>query len=283
MAVSVVIACPSGRVPAMSARRCPSQPGYTARVHANASLDEIVSFLDRLLEVEKYAAEEGANGLVYGAGKGVSKFAVAVNTSVATIVGAAKAGAQLLVVHHTTWPGIDLHLREEKLKLLEQAGISLYAAHAALDCARDFGNAWVLARLLDVRIEDTFAEYYGGHAGVIGACDGTLTELIHRASQALGVQVEAHAHARAFGRVAVVTGAGGETSMMDDARRRGADTYVTGEGSMYTRMFALETGMNLILGTHHATEAPGIRALGERMAAEAQIEWEFIPDSPGVF
>jgi dinuclear metal center YbgI/SA1388 family protein len=252
-------------------------------MHPNASLDAIVAFLDRLLEVDRFAAEEGANGLVYRAGEGVSKFAAAVNTSLATIVGAAKSGAQLLVVHHTTWPGIDLHLRDEKLKLLEQAGISLYAAHASLDCARDFGNSWVLARLLGVRVEDTFAEFYGGHAGVIGGCDGTFTELIQRSSAALGVQVEAHAHAKAFGRVAVVTGGGGETAMLDDARQRGADTYITGEGSMYTRMFALESQMNLILGTHHATEAPGIRALAERIAAEAQIEWEFVPDSPGVF
>ena len=85
------------------------------------------------------------------------------------------------------------------------------------------------------------------------------------------------------GRVAIVTGAGGDTGSLDEARRMGADTYLTGEGSMYTRMFARETGMNLLFGTHHATEAPGIKALGERIAAEAQIPWEFIADSADVF
>jgi putative NIF3 family GTP cyclohydrolase 1 type 2 len=70
---------------------------------------------------------------------------------------------------------------------------------------------------------------------------------------------------------------------MDDARKLGADTYLTGEGSMYTRMFARETGINLIFGTHHATEAPGIRALGDRIAAESALPFEFISDSPDVF
>jgi len=41
--------------------------------------------------------------------------------------------------------------------------------------------------------------------------------------------------------------------------------------------------MNLILGTHYATESPGIRALGERLSAEAGIPFEFIDESPDVF
>jgi putative NIF3 family GTP cyclohydrolase 1 type 2 len=167
--------------------------------------------------------------------------------------------------------------------MLEQAGISLYGAHASLDGAPEIGNGWVLARETGIEVDGTFGEYHGRHAGVIGAAAGDFGSFIHLVSQVLGVQVEAHQHAKTFGRVAIVPGAGGETSWLDEARRAGADTYLTGEGSMYTRMFARETGMNLIFGTHHATEAPGIKALGERIAAETQLPWEFIPDSPDVF
>jgi putative NIF3 family GTP cyclohydrolase 1 type 2 len=254
-------------------------------MHANASVDEIAAFLDELLDAEKYrASEPEANGLAYRAGPGVSKFAVAVNTSLMTIVGAAKCGAQLLVVHHTSWPGIDLHLHDEKMAALAAAGVSLYAAHASLDCAgRGVGNGWVLAEALGVDVDRTFGAYQGGDAGVIGSHSSTLAGLIAASSRALGVQVEAHEHAKTCARVAVITGAGGQTSWLDEARSLGADTYLTGEGSMYTRMFARETGMNLIFGTHHATEAPGIRALGARIAAEASLPFEFIADSPDVF
>jgi len=255
-------------------------------MHANASVDEIAAFLDRLLEAPRYeASEPGSNGLVYRseAGPGVSKFAVAVNTSLATIVGAARSGAQLLVVHHPSWPAIDLHLHEEKMALLREGGISLYAAHASLDCAPEFGNSAVLAGLLGIGVEGTFGAYHGGQAAVIGRAEGSFRALIQRAARELGVDVEAHEHAKTFGRVAVCAGAGGETAWLEEARSLGADTYVTGEGSMFTRMFARETGMNLLFGTHHATEAPGIKALGERIALEAQIPFEFIADSADVF
>ena len=273
-----------GRCGARGAR---SGAGGTLYVmHANASVDDIAAFLDGLLDAPRYeAVEPGANGLVYRAeaGPGVFKFAVAVNTSFVTIVGAAKAGAQLLVAHHPSWPEVDLGLRDEKHALLRDAGLSLYAAHASLDCLPEAGNSWVLARLLGIEVEQTFGDYHGGHAAVLGAAGGTFGELIARASRELGVQVEAHEHAKSFGRVAVCAGAGGETSWLDEGKRLGADTYVTGEGSMFTRMFARETGMNLVFGTHHATEAPGIKALGERIAAEAQIPFEFIGDSGDVF
>jgi putative NIF3 family GTP cyclohydrolase 1 type 2 len=255
-------------------------------MHANASLTEIAAWLDEKLDVPRYAAAEpGSNGLLYSSpsGDGVSKFAVAVNTSLTTIVGAAKSGANLLVVHHATWPSIDLHLHDEKMQALEATGLSLYGAHASLDCAQGVGNGWVLAGLLGVAVDGTFCDFAGGHAGVIGACGGAFAELIQRTSRELRVEVEAHQHAKAFGRVAIVTGAGGGTNDMDAARQAGADTYVTGEGGMYTRMFAKETGMDLILATHYATEAPGIRALGQRLGDHAGIPWEFIDESPDVF
>ncbi len=252
-------------------------------MHPNASLDDMAAFLDDLLQVHEYASEPESNGLLYRAGAGVSKFAVAVNTSLNTIVGTAKCGAQLLVVHHASWREIDLHLRDEKFLALEAAGVSLYAAHAALDCAPNIGNAWVLAALLGTSVDGTLAEFHGGHAGVYGRCPGTFAEFIQRASQQFGVQVEAYQHAKSFRRVAIVPGAGGGTADMDAARRLACDTYLTGEGSMYTRMFAKETGMNLVFGTHLATETPGIRALGERLGDHARVPWEFITESSDVF
>ena len=252
-------------------------------MHANASLDDIVGYLDAELRVADFASEPDSNGLLHRGSAGVTKIAVAVNTSITTIVGAAKAGAQLLVVHHPTWAAVDLHLRDEKLQALETTGVSLYAAHASLDCARDIGNGWILAGMLGVMVDSTFGEFHGGHAGVIGSSDGTFAALIQRTSRELGVQAEAHEHAKPFGRIAIMTGAGGDTNDLQAAHELGCDTYITGEGSMFTRLFAREIGMNLIFGTHQATEAPGIRALGERLSDHAQIPFEFIDESPDVF
>jgi putative NIF3 family GTP cyclohydrolase 1 type 2 len=253
-------------------------------MHANASIDEIALYLDGLLDAEKFRQDEPeANGLVFRAGDGVSKFAAAVNTSLVTIVGAAKTGANLMIVHHTTWPEIDRHLHEEKMAALRAAGISLYCAHHSLDCAPEFGNGWTLARLIGAEVETSFVDLGGGHGGVIARREGSFEDLVRVASQQLGVQVEAHQHAKTANRIAIVPGGAPWTSWMDDAKQLGADTYLTGEGSMYTRLFARETGMNLIFGTHHATEAPGIKALAALLEREAAIPWEFITDSADVF
>ena len=254
-------------------------------MHGNASLDDIATYLDELLEAPKYEGlEPDSNRLLYRAGAGVSKLVVAVSTSISAIVGAAKAGAQLLIVHHPPWAEVDRHLRDEKMAALEAAGVSLYAAHSSLDCAPKIGNGWALASLLGVTVEQTFMEYHAGHAGVAGPCEErTFGDLIQRASRVLGVQVEAYQHADEFGRVGIVTGGGGNTTDLDAARAIGCDTYVTGEGGLFTRMFAKECGMNLIFGTHQATEAPGIKGIGQLVSDEAQIPWEFIAESPDVF
>src|SRR4051794_24924246 len=108
------------------------------------SLDGIVAWLDDQLDVARYAASEpDSNGLLYRAGPAVAKIAVAVSTSLTAIDGAANAGAQLLVVHHPSWRTVDHGLYDEKMAALASAGVSLYAAHSALDCAPEFGNAWV--------------------------------------------------------------------------------------------------------------------------------------------
>jgi dinuclear metal center YbgI/SA1388 family protein len=244
-------------------------------------LSDIVRYLDDLLQVSRYS-ETGTNGLLWNASKPVARIAAAVNTTFETIQGARKEGCQLLLVHHPAWPHIDLHLKEEKERALQLAGVSLYGSHAPLDCAPEFGNSAVLARLLGIRVEGRFLGFEGGHAGVWGSADGDLPVLVERLRNATGAEVEAHRNARSFGRVAIVTGAGGWTAALDEARRLGCDTFVTGEASMHTRVFARETGMNLVLGGHYATEAPGIRELARMVGERFGLPWRFIPEAPSI-
>jgi putative NIF3 family GTP cyclohydrolase 1 type 2 len=245
-------------------------------------LHDVVSFLGNLLQVGAYPKEEPETGLVVDAGRPVSQLACAVNTSFASIRGAREADAELLLVHHTSWSFIDLALKGAKEQSLRDAGISLYGAHAVLDCAADFGTADALARLLGVQIRGRFAEYGGGKAGAYGDADGTFPSFVQRVEGALGVSVESWENGKAFGRVAIATGAGGMTNWLDEARQLGCDTYLTGEGNMYTKLFARETEMNLILGTHYATEAPGVKALAERVAAAFSLRWQFIREDPDI-
>ena len=247
-----------------------------------APLHDIVAYLDELLQVERYLEEQPSNGLLVDVGQPVTRIAAAVSTSFTAIRGASTAGAQLLLVHHTTWSHIDLHLKAEKEEALRNAGVSLYGAHAALDCAPEFGNPDSLARLVGVRVEGRFLEWAGGQPGVYGRADGTFAEFVERVRAALGVPVQSWQNSGAFGRVAIVTGAGGGTPMLDGARSLGCDTYLTGEGTMDTKLFAREIGMNLVFGTHYATEAPGIQSLAERVAGHFGLPWSFVDEGPAI-
>ena len=153
---------------------------------SGVTLELIVAYVDDLLDVSKYDEGEPANGLMVDAGRSVTRLAAAVNTSFASIRGAAAAGAELLLVHHTTSASIDLDLKPKKEEALRAAGVSLYGAHAALDCHPQFSNSETLARLLSVRIQGRFVPYCGGLAGAYGDADGSFAQFVERLRVELG-------------------------------------------------------------------------------------------------
>ncbi len=247
---------------------------------AELDLGEVVAWLDALLDAPKFRMEEPENGLIVDTGRPVSRIGAAVNTSFAAITAAGVAGVDLLLVHHTSWPYIDLGMHVEKLALLRSLGVSLYCAHASLDGAPDIGTGDSLARLLGITVTDRFAEYEAAPAGVLGEWPGSLDALVAAVAKAVGGQPEVHRNRDRCDRVGIVTGAGSYTSWLDQARTLGCDTYLTGEGSMFTRLFAREANMNLILAGHYRTEAPGIRTLAERCAEHFALDWSIVEDDP---
>ena len=244
-------------------------------------LDDVVAFLDGKLEVSKFD-EEASNGLLLRASETVSRVAAAVNTSFHAITRAKFSDADLLLVHHAAWPHIDLALAPQKLDRLKDNGISLYGAHSALDGAPGFGNPDLLAAALGVTVEERFLPYHGGMAGVIGRHDGTFAALHERARDVLGVPIEAWENVPTSRRVAIITGGGHMTAWVEDARQRGADTYVTGDVTMYTKLYCRERGVNLIAGTHWATETFGVKALAVQLQERFGLPWMFIPEQDDI-
>lgn len=238
---------------------------------------DIATLLDELLDAPRFRETEPENGLIVDAGRPVHRLGAAVNTTFRAIEAAAQAGVEMLLVHHPSWPYIDLRLHDRKMTHLRELGVSLYGAHASLDAAQGYGTGDALARLLGIDVEARFADYEGGLAGVHGRHAGDFDDLVHTVRTSIGPCETVRSHDRAE-RVGVVTGAGSYTSWLQEAQDLGCDTYLTGEGSMYTRLFARETGLNLILAGHYRTEAPGIAALTELVADRLGLEWVMIDD-----
>ena len=120
--------------------------------------------------------------------------------------------------------------------------------------------------MLGLKVTGRFADYEGALAGVHGSWPGSLDELAAKVAAELGGDPEVHRNQARCDHVGIVTGAGGLTSWVEEARSLGCDTYLTGEGSMYTRLYAREANVNLVIAGHYRTEAPGIRTLAERCA-----------------
>jgi dinuclear metal center YbgI/SA1388 family protein len=243
-------------------------------------LATIVNYLDDLLQVSRYDEGEPSNGLMVDTGRPVTRLAAAVNTSFDSIRGSAKCGADLLLVHHATFASIDHELKPRKEAALRQAGISLYGAHAALDCHSEFSNSEVLARQLGVRVIGRFVPYAGGLAGAYGDVSGSFEEFVERVRKEVGTPADAWKNNEAFSRIGVVAGGGGWTSYLAEAQALGCDTYLTGEGSMYTKLYAREAGLNLIMATHYATETGGIRALAGHLSERFALPWDFVSETP---
>lgn len=51
---------------------------------------------------------------------------------------------------------------------------------------------------------------------------------------------------------------------------------------MYTKLYARESGMNLVMATHYATEMYGIRALAGHVAERFELPWDFVREDPDV-
>ena len=240
-----------------------------------ASLGEITRWLDERLHVAAFD-EPGANGLLIDRPGEIALVAAAVTTSYAAIEAASRAGAQLLLTHHPAWERFDLEHAERKRALLRERGLAHYAAHSSLDGAPEISNSDGLARLAGVRVERRFLAYCGGQAGVVGACDGTFRQLVARLRESLGTEVQGWENTPRFGTVAVASGRADAAAAIAEAKELGADTYITGEGTMWTKLYARESGVNLVFGTHHLTETFGVRSLAALLERQFGIRTMFV-------
>ena len=74
---------------------------------------------------------------------------------------------------------------------------------------------------------------------------------------------------------------GRSAGLIEEAAAIGCDCFISGEVSERTFHQAKELGITYFACGHHATERFGVRALGERIATETDIDVTFIDiDNP---
>jgi dinuclear metal center YbgI/SA1388 family protein len=250
-----------------------------------ASLRDIVQALDaelRTFDVPDYGG--AVNGLQVANRGTVRKVAVAVDASRAAITEAAISGANLLVVHHGLfWGGAQplTGVHYEKFRTLFGADIAVYSTHLPLDCHPEMGNNVRLAQALALTPLGGFARYKSIDVGVMGEANEPTAQLLARveayaARYGSTVRTSVPVGSRTTKRWAICTGGGASTDTLREARERGVDTLIVGEGPHHTTVEALEHDFCVIYAGHYATETLGVQALGAWIETRFGVPWTFL-------
>lgn len=249
------------------------------------TLTELDRWFRSFLALEVYGAHDPSqNGIqVQNAApnsKPITKIAVAVDACAETIRQAAAQHADLLFVHHGLfWKHNPLVTGShyQRISLLLQHDMALYACHIPLDAHPSVGNNYGLAAQLGLQQLEPFGIWKGMSIGVKGVFPqalplDTLTErLFPHGGKPLAVLPFG---AQDIKTAAIISGGGGHELLQ--AVESGVDAYITGEIGHEEYHTARECGIHVIAGGHYHTETIGVSLVAEKIQQELGIETVFI-------
>jgi dinuclear metal center YbgI/SA1388 family protein len=239
----------------------------------SAPINDLIGHLDALLNPSAFD-DYGPNGLQVPGKAEIRTVVTGVSASVDLFERAASEAADLVLVHHGLFWGetgpVD-HQLKRRLKLLFDHDIALAAYHLPLDAHPEVGNNALLAEAIGATEPEPFV-------GI-----GVRAKLPRIAPEDLRARVREATGGReplAFlaGPDPVTTigiVSGGAAKHLDDAIAAGLDAFVTGEPREPVMNDAREAKIHFLAAGHYATETFGVRALGDRLAAEFGIRHVF--------
>jgi len=179
----------------------------------------------------------------------------------------------------------------DALGKLKESNSSIYVAHAPLDTHSIYGTSVSLAKLCEIRVEELFYDYFGEPTAVIGSIEKTSFEdfsnhLMKKIKRPYLTLFKYHNNVE---KVAVIAGGGDIPDILQYAYDAGCDTLFTGtiehrwnvpfiqEGNKQFHELNKKLKLNLIGGTHYATERPAMIYLLE-MLKNFALPCEYLED-----
>lgn len=251
-------------------------------------LQDLDHWFRELLDPDALASvDDSLNGIQVGrSGGDISKVAFAVDASLETIRRAAEAGAQVLFVHHGLFWGKPVRIEgfmRDRIKLLLDADLALWACHLPLDRHPEVGNNAVLAGLLGLSDREAFGAYHGVKIGYRGSFPQpvSLEEVIARILPDLSRPGCIIASGPAALRTAAVV-SGGAAFEVGQAIAAGIDLYVTGEPSHSVYGMVVESRTTFLSAGHYATEVHGPKAVAALLSSQTALGTVFIDVPTGL-
>jgi len=238
---------------------------------------DLLNYCNQLLKPTAFK-DYCPNGLQVDAGQhDIKRILTGVTASQGLIDQAIEYKADLLLVHHGYfWKGEAaplIGIKGKRIRHLMQNNISLMAYHLPLDAHPTLGNNAQLGRLLGFYKSQPSADnsliwqHNLQHAMTAQEFSGLLFESLNRQPTFIS------SHSRDIKQIAWCTGAA--QSYLEQAAELGADAFISGEISEQTTHLARELGIHYFAAGHHATERYGVKALGQHLAEQFNLEHTF--------
>ena len=245
----------------------------------------LLQAFDALLQPERFK-DYGPNGLQVEGKAEVRKIVSGVTASLALIEAAVAVQADAIFVHHGLFwrgqSGAVTGWMKQRLALLLQHDINLYAYHLPLDAHPELGNNAQLGLQLGLTAMSRFGDQNLGFLGAKtdgGSFNGAF-ELSEHIKNILDRPVTlVNTTKIAIKNIAWCSG--GAQGYFEAAIAAGADAFITGEISEPQAHYAREMNVAFIACGHHASERYGAPATAAHVAAQFGLVHLFIDiDNP---
>lgn len=215
----------------------------------------LIAAMEKIAPAERaMESDAGRIGLIVEGREDFDVVACALDATPDSVREAVRAGAGLLVVHHTPLYAPVTSIRGYTARVLRPllaADMNLYVLHTNFDRAADGINT-ALAVLLGLR------NILHMDMGVVGDCTLTLSGMVEK----LDCPVRIWGNPVPLEKLAVVGGSGFTLDLLDEAVAMGADAFLSAE---LKHAVYRASPLPCIEATHYALESPGMRRLAERM------------------
>ena len=214
-------------------------------------------FPQALLDYYKDDNQYGFNNEI---AKTINILGYSVNLTASLIAEAADKNVDLILTHHNIWED-HFRMRDDCLNLLKNYNIVHFFNHLPLD-AMPFGPTGALTELLDIKVKKRIFKEGDYFFGLTGCLQNplSLSAFSRKLEGVLRHKVRFWKNNnKQVKKIGIVAGSGRNLQALHDAYINGCDTYVTGEKSLSSLLYAEHVGLNYVLGSHTFTELPGIK------------------------
>ena len=229
---------------------------------AFVSLEEVLSFLQDVFDTENIA-DLAINGLQIENNGRVTKIATAVDVSLELLNLLSRDGYDLLFVHHGLYWSKPFAITERNYLLVKkmiESNIALIGMHLPLDIHKNYGNNALIAERLGLNVLDGFGNYKGNNIAFL--CEFSKPKDFADFAKDFSKQIgEPLATLEAGNHLVKKVGicSGGGSFAIEEAKKLGCDTYITGDSTHVSYHFCKESGVHLVAGGHYNTELWGVK------------------------